>query len=89
MKFLTSEVSSTQSKVSTNFKNAVEKMKAIESTYSQVQWQSDASEEFAAKFQRLKNEIETAFNNIETQFTQLMNQAQEDIQSAETANTIQ
>ena len=89
MKFLTSEVSSTQSKVSTNFKNAVEKMSAIESTYSQVQWQSEASEAFAAKFQKLKNEIVTAFNDIETQFTQLMNQAQEDVQSAETANTVQ
>lgn len=89
MKFLTSEVSSTQTKVSKNFENAVEKMNAIESTYSQVQWQSEASEAFLAKFQKLKTEIVKAFIDIKTQFTQLMNQAQEDVQSAESANTVQ
>lgn len=89
MKFLTSEVSATQSKVSSNFKNAKEKMNSIESAYSQIQWESEAAESFKARFQKLKGEIVSAFEEIESQFTQLMNQAQEDIQSAETANTVQ
>lgn len=89
MKFLTSEVSTTQSKVTTNFKNATDKMNTIESTYATIQWQSEASEAFAAKFKKLKNQIVSAFEEIKSQFTQLMNQAQEDVQSAETANTVQ
>lgn len=89
MKFLTSEVSATQSKISTNFKNAKEKMNTIESAYSQIQWESEAAEAFEAKFKKLKSEIVAAFEDIESQFTKLMNQTQEDIQSAENANTVQ
>ena len=89
MKFKTSAVASIQSKVTTNFKNAEEKMNTIESIYTKIQWQSEASEAFGSRFRELKTQILTAFNDIETQFTQLMNQAQEDIQSAETANTVQ
>ena len=89
MKFLTSEVSATQSKISTNFKNAKEKMNTIESAYSQIQWESEAAEAFEAKFKKLKSEIVSAFEDIESQFTKLMNQTQEDIQSAENANTVQ
>lgn len=89
MKFKTSAVASIQSKVTTNFKNAEEKMNTIESIYTKIQWQSEASEAFGSRFRELKTQILTAFNDIETQFTQLMNQAQEDIQSAENANTVQ
>lgn len=89
MKFLTSEVSSTQSKVSTNFKNAKEKMNTIESTYATIQWESEAAEAFEAKFKQLKSQIVSAFDNIESQFTTLMNQTQEDIEATENANTVQ
>ena len=89
MKFKTSAVASIQSKVTTNFKNAEEKMNTIESIYTKIQWQSEASEAFGSRFRELKTQILTAFNDIETHCTQLMNQAQEDIQSAENANTVQ
>lgn len=89
MKFLTSEVTSTQQKVSRNFQKAKEKMNTIESDYGKIQWQSEASEAFKAKFTKLKNEIINAFDDINTQFTQLMKQTAEDIQSAENANTVQ
>lgn len=89
MKFLTSEVSSIQAKVSNNFKNAREKMNTIEGTYSKIQWQSEASDAFAAKFKKLKGEIVAAFENIDSQFVKLMNQTQEDIQATENANTVQ
>ena len=42
-----------------------------------------------SKDARLKNEIVSSFENIESQFTTLMNQTQEDIQATESANTVQ
>lgn len=89
MKFLTSEVNTIQNKVSNNFKNARDKMNSIESTYARISWQSEASEAFAARFKKLKNEIVSAFENLDTQFVSLMKQTQEDIQATENANTVQ
>ncbi len=89
MKFLTSEVNSTQTKVSDNFETATEKMNVIEATYSKIQWESEAAEAFASKFKKLKGEIVTSFESIKAQFTKLMNQTQEDIQRAESSNTVQ
>lgn len=88
MKFVTESVNSTQTSVSNNFKKAKEMMNTIESDYSKIKWQSEASEAFKAKFKKLKNEIVTAFDNINSDFTKLMNQTKEDIQAAESANTL-
>ena len=88
MKFLTSEVSTVQNKVSNNFSNARDKMNTIESAYARIQWQSEASEAFAAKFKKLKTEIVNAFENLNQQFVTLMKQTQEDIQATENANTV-
>lgn len=88
MRFLTSEVQNIQSQVSSNLDNAKAKMDSIQSVYSQIQWQSEASEAFKSTFTRLKTQITESFENIKSQFTTLMNQTQEDIQSAESSNTV-
>lgn len=88
MRFVTESVSTTQNNVSNNFKKAKELMNAIETEYEKITWQSEASEAFKAKFKKLKSEIVTAFDNIDSDFTKLMNQTKEDIQSAENANTL-
>ena len=88
MKFLTEQVSSVQSSVSKNFQNAKTKMNTIETEYKKIKWQSEASEAFKTKFTKLKKEIVTAFDDINTSFTKLMNQTKDDIQKAETNNTV-
>ena len=88
MRFLTSEVTTVKNNVSTNFKNSVEKMNEIESTYNTIQWQSEAAEAFRAKFTKLKGEIISSFENINSQFTTLMEQTLSDIQATENANTV-
>ena len=88
MKFLTSDVTAVKTKVSTNFKNAKQKMNTIESTYNKIKWQSEASEAFKAKFTKLKQSIIQSFDNIESSFSKLMQQTLEDIQATETANTV-
>ena len=88
MKFLTSNVSSVQKQISANFKNAKEQMNKIESEYGKIKWSSEAADAFKAKFTKLKANIVSSFENIESQFTKLMTQAQEDIENAEKANTV-
>lgn len=88
MKFLTEQVSSVQSSVSKNFQNAKTKMDTIETEYRKIKWQSEASEAFKTKFTNLKKQIVTAFEDINSSFTKLMNQTKDDIQRAETSNTV-
>jgi uncharacterized protein YukE len=88
MKFITTSVESTQKSVSTNFKNAKDKMNTIESAFNKIKWQSEASDAFKTKFKKLKSDIVTAFEDIDTQFKKLMTQALNDVQSAEKSNTV-
>lgn len=89
MKFLTSEVTSTQESVSSNFSKAVELMNTIESIYNSITWQSEAADAFKAQFTKLKNQIVQSFEDLKSQFTTLMNQTKDDIQATENANTVQ
>ena len=88
MKFITSNVAETQKSISANFTNAKDLMSRIETVYAKINWQSEASEVFKAKFTKLKNEIVASFENINTQFVKLMQQTQEDIENTEKANTL-
>ncbi len=89
MRFITGEVEQIQTQVTSNLNDAKAKMDAIEATYAQIQWQSEASDAFRSTFTRLKSQIVASFENIKSQFTKLMTQTQQDIQSAETSNTVQ
>lgn len=89
MRFITGDVEEVQTQVTANLNDAKAKMDAIESAYAQIQWQSEASDAFRSTFTRLKSQIISSFENIKSQFTNLMNQTQQDIQSAETSNTVQ
>lgn len=88
MKFLTSNVSSVQKQISSNFKNSKEQMNKIESAYGKIKWSSEAADTFKAKFKKLKSSIVSSFETIETDFTKLMTQTQADIENAEKANTV-
>lgn len=89
MRFLTSEVENTQTTVSSIFDNIKELMNEIESVFKQVDWESEAADAFKAKFAQLKTNIVTSIENIKVDFVKLMQAAQEDIQNAENANTVQ
>lgn len=88
MGFLSENVKEVQQKVSTNFKNAKDLMDKISTYFGKVTWDSRASEEFNARFMKLKGEIITSFENINTQFIKLMEQTLQDMENAERANTV-
>lgn len=89
MRFMTSDVANTQRNVSAKFDSSKELMNKIESEYNRVDWQSEASESFKARFEKLKNDILSAFDNINNEFSKLMTQTQEDIENTEKSNTVQ
>ena len=89
MRFMTGEVANTQRAVSEKFESAKELMNKIEAEYNRVDWQSEASESFKARFAQLKSDILASFDNINNQFTKLMTQTQQDIETTEKANTVQ
>ena len=89
MRFMTSDVVNTQRNVSAKFDSSKELMNKIESEYNRVDWQSEASESFKARFEKLKNDILSAFDNINNEFSKLMTQTQEDIENTEKSNTVQ
>ena len=78
-----------QQKVSSKFKNAQEKMNVIESEYAKISWESDASNAFRERFNRLKSNIVKAFEDLDSSFTKLMGKTIADIQNKESANTVQ
>ena len=88
MGFITSEVEAVQQSVSRNFQNARDKMNLIETEYGKITWQSEAADAFKTRFQKLKTEISNSFDNLNTQFTNLMNATKEDMQKTENANTL-
>ena len=89
MKFISSQVEATRNSVSNNFKNAKDKMNSISSEFNKVKWSSEAADAFKAKFNSLKANITSNFDEIQQNFTKLMRQAQEDIEKAESSNTVQ
>ncbi len=89
MRFMTAEVANTQRSVSEKFDTSKELMNKIEAEYNRVEWQSEASESFKARFNKLKNDILMAFDNINNEFSKLMTQTQQDIETTEKANTVQ
>lgn len=89
MKFITANVQQVQTKVSNNFKNAKNQMDKISTEYNKVKWTSEASDAFKNKFNKLKTNITKSFEEIEQTFSNLMNQAKDDIQKSETSNTVQ
>ena len=64
-------------------------MNNIGAEYNKVVWDSEASEQFKARFNKIKNDIISSFDNINNQFVKLMTETQEDIENTEKANTVQ
>lgn len=91
MRFVEASVSSDKSNIFGDFRNAQDKMTAIEQIFnSKIKnaWKSDASNQYAKKFATLKNEVSTSISNIQKSFDQLMQQALDDMKKTEQANTV-
>lgn len=88
MRCISGEVENYQTQITTNLDEIMAKMDDIQRTFASTPWESDASEKYSATLTNLKNEIVESFDNIKSQFTNLMNQTLSAIQAAETGNTL-
>lgn len=88
LKFVTESVTSTQKSVSSNFEKSITKMNEIETRFKKISWKSDAATSFQKEFSSLKKAISEAFTEINKQFKSLMTQAINDIEKAESSNTM-
>ncbi len=88
MGFVLSEVEAVQQSVTKSFQNATEKINAIETEYERITWQGESAEAFKVRFKKLKTQITSSFDNLNSQFTTLMNQTKEDMQKTENANKV-
>lgn len=89
MAYQSSAAAAVQSQVNTNFSNAEKCMNDIETTFASITWESEAKRAFQERFSSLKAQIIDELNEINKQFTALMQASQADIEGAETANTVE
>lgn len=88
MRFITNEVTTIHSEIKKDFKEVVDDMNEIQRVFSQVNWNSDAATAYRRKFDGLKTSIINQIDEINTKFDTSMTQTEQDIQNAETANTV-
>ena len=63
-------------------------MNEIQRVFSQVNWSSDAATAYRRKFEGLRTSIINQIDDINAKFDTSMQQTEQDIQNAETANTV-
>lgn len=88
MKYLDAEAEAARALVVTKLKNATNMMNNIENIYKKITWKSEASQAFEKTFRELKKKIVEEFQNLEKEFTKQMKAASQDINSAESSNTV-
>lgn len=71
------------------FVQASDLMEQAQSDFNSLNWNSDAAQAFKNKMAQLTSQITSAFTNINTQFSTLMTEAQQDIEAAESSNTVE
>ena len=79
----TAEVEGKRNSLSSEFKNAKEKIAEIETKISNLSWTSASAENFKAKVRKYKDEISSCFDEIDSKFTEWMSGAASAMQTAE------
>lgn len=88
IRFITESVTSTQSSVSANFDKASGCMNSIEQVLKSITWESESARVFKDKFDQMKKNIDEAIKQIKDSFGKSIKTTVEEMEAAETANTI-
>lgn len=89
MRFVSGDVNNAQRTISEGFNKTKDLMSKVRAQLDNVSWRSEAADTYRLKMKELEDKINSAFDNINTQFVRLMNQTQQDIENAEKSNTVQ
>ena len=88
MRFITNEVATIHTSIKRDLEEVVDEMNEIQGVFSQVNWESEAASTYRSKLDSLKTSINNQINEINTKFDSNMTQTEQDIQNAESANTV-
>lgn len=88
LRFESTAVQQVQQSVSRNFSTAKDKVNAIATTCSSIEWQSSAADALKSRLRQLNNDISSAFGDINNEFTKLINQAMQDMKTTENKNFV-
>ncbi len=88
MSFEQSAAASVKESVTSNLNNAKGFMENIVSVFNTVDWVSEARDSYQSQLDSLKGEIVNAINTINTQFSTLMSEAENDMKAVENANNV-
>lgn len=91
LRYMSTDVGNVKTEIDTKFKDVNSKLESIKGEMNTVKenfWKSDAANAFDTKFNQLKNNITTAFEDLNSQFSKLMQQTEDDINTAEKSNTV-
>ena len=83
-----SAAASVKESVTSNLNNAKGFMENIVSVFNTVDWVSEARDSYQSQLDSLKGEIVNAINTINTQFSTLMSEAENDMKAVENANNV-
>ena len=81
------EVANVQTEILSDFTSAKELMDSMQKTVQQIVLECDGADEFRSQFRTLTNAFKQVLDNVEAQFTELMNKDREAIETAEKSNT--
>ena len=87
MRYIQEEVANVQTEILSDFTSAKELMDSMQKTVQQIVLECDGADEFRSQFRTLTNAFKQVLDNVEAQFTELMNKDREAIETAEKSNT--
>lgn len=87
MRYIQEEVANVQTEILSDFTSAKELMESMQKTVQQIVLECDGADEFRRQFRTLTNAFKQVLDNVEAQFTELMNKDREAIETAEKSNT--
>ena len=75
-----------QGSVETELNSAISNMDSYESVFNSITWVSDAATQYKSQFINAKNNVTQSINNVKSQFTKLMQQAERDMTASDNSN---
>ena len=88
LRFIQAEVANVKTSTVAKFDIMLDIMEKISTEIANLPWKSDASEMFRSRFEELRNNIVRGIEDIRTGFDRAMLQSSQDVQEAETKNTV-
>ena len=83
VRFMSKQVNTIKETILSDLQKVCDYMNSINSKYGNLRWNSEVSDSFKNKLQKISTDVVSAIDSIKSEFSNLVIQAQNDMQSAE------